>query len=61
MPPMENANHTNSEFFVHFILNSLDMGFLLVVYFILSRLLHLAFSDKLGLLCMPHLGVGTPS
>ena len=30
-----------------------------VVYFILSRLLYLAFSANLGLLCMPHPGIGT--
>ena len=29
-----------------------------VVYFILSRLLYLAFSANLGLLCMPHPGIG---
>ena len=29
-----------------------------VVYFILSRLLFLAFSANLGLLCMPHPGMG---
>ena len=29
-----------------------------VVYFILSRLLYLAFSANLGLLCMPHPGMG---
>ena len=29
-----------------------------VVYFILSRLLYLAFSPNLGLLCMPHPGMG---
>ena len=29
-----------------------------VVYFILSRLLCLAFSANLGLLCMPHTGMG---
>ena len=29
-----------------------------VVYFILSRLLYLAFSANLGLLCMPHSGMG---
>ena len=29
-----------------------------VVYFILSRLLYLAFSASLGLLCMPHPGMG---
>ena len=28
-----------------------------VVYFILSRLLYLAFSANLGLLCMPHPGM----
>ena len=30
---------------------------LVVVYFILSRLLYLAFSVNLGLLCMPHPGM----
>ena len=34
------------------------MIFVVVVYFILSRLLYLAFSAKLGLLCMPHPGMG---
>ena len=29
-----------------------------VVYFILSRLLYLAFSANLGLLCMPHPNMG---
>ena len=29
-----------------------------VVYFILGRLLYLAFSANLGLLCMPHPGMG---
>ena len=29
------------------------------VYFILSRLLYLAFSANLGLLCMPHPGIGS--
>ena len=29
-----------------------------VVYFILSRLLYLAFSANLGLLCMPHPSMG---
>ena len=29
-----------------------------VVYFILSRLLYLALSANLGLLCMPHPGMG---
>ena len=29
-----------------------------VVYFILSRLLFLAFSANLGVLCMPHSGMG---
>ena len=28
-----------------------------VVYYILSRLLYLAFSANLGLLCMPHPGM----
>ena len=32
--------------------------FVVVVYFILSRLLFLAFSANLGLLCMPHPGIG---
>ena len=32
--------------------------FVVVVYFILSRLLFLAFSANLGLLCMPHPGMG---
>ena len=32
--------------------------FVFVVYFILSRLLYLAFSANLGLLCMPHPGMG---
>ena len=32
-----------------------------VVYFILSRLLYLAFKANLGLLCKPILGMGTPS
>ena len=32
-----------------------------VVYFILSRLLYLAYSANLGLLCMPHPGMGVPS
>ena len=42
----------------------LDNSFVVVVvvvvvgYFILSRLLYLAFSANLGLLCMPHLGMG---
>ena len=31
---------------------------IVVVYFILSRLLYLAFSANLGLLCMPHPGMG---
>ena len=33
-------------------------GIVVVVYFILSRLLYLAFSANLGLLCMPHPGMG---
>jgi len=32
--------------------------FVVVVYFILSRLLYLAFSANLGLLCMAHPGMG---
>ena len=32
--------------------------FVVVVYFVLSRLLYLAFSASLGLLCMPHPGMG---
>ena len=32
--------------------------FVVVVYFILSRLLYLVFSANLGLLCMPHPGMG---
>ena len=31
---------------------------IVVVYFILSRLLYLAYSTNLGLLCMPHPGMG---
>ena len=31
---------------------------LLLFYFILSRLLYLAFSANLGLLCMPNPGMG---
>ena len=31
-----------------------------VAYFVLSRLLYLAFSATLGLLCMPHPGTGPP-
>ena len=42
----------------------LQMGLILlftlfvIVYFILSRLLYLAYSANLGLLCMPHPGMG---
>ena len=32
--------------------------FVVVVYFILSGLLYVAFSANLGLLCMPHPGMG---
>ena len=32
--------------------------FVVVVYFLLSRLLYLAFSANLGLLCMPHPSMG---
>ena len=35
-----------------------DPSFFFFVYFILSRLLYLAFSANLGLLCMPHPGMG---
>ena len=37
-----------------------NMKTVVVVYFILSRLLYLAFSANLGLLCMPHPGMGDP-
>ena len=33
-------------------------NFVVVVYFVLSRLLYLALSANLGLLCMPHPGKG---
>ena len=33
-------------------------SYVVVVYSILSRLLFLAFSANLGLLCMPHPGMG---
>ena len=36
----------------------LGLRVVVVVYFILSRLLFLAFSANLGLLCMPHPGMG---
>ena len=36
----------------------ISLLFVVVVYFILSRLLYLAFSANLGLLCMPHPGMG---
>ena len=36
----------------------LDFFVVVVVYFILSRQLYLAFSANLGLLCMPHPGMG---
>ena len=35
-----------------------DLTTHIVVCFILSRLLYLAFSSNLGLLCMPHPGMG---
>ena len=35
-----------------------SMRLVVVVYFILSRLLYLAFSANLGLLYMPHPGMG---
>ena len=34
------------------------VGAFLAVYYILSRLLYLAFSANLGLLCMPYPGMG---
>ena len=34
------------------------MVVVVVVYFILSRLLYVALSANLGLLCMPHPGMG---
>ena len=37
---------------------TVQLFFCLFVYFILSRLLNLAFSANLGLLCMPHPGMG---
>ena len=41
-------------------LPNIDIGIFVVAffYFILSRLLYLAYSAKLGLLCMPHPGMG---
>ena len=41
--------------FVHF---TIFVVVVVVVYFILSRLLYLAFSAKIGLLGMPHPGMG---
>ena len=35
-----------------------DFAVVVVVYFILSRLLYLAYSANLGLLGMPHSGMG---
>ena len=40
------------------ILRSFVVVVVVVVYFILSRLLYLAFSANLGLLCMLHPGMG---
>ena len=37
---------------------SQQIAVVVVVYFILSRLLYLAFTANLGLLCMPHPGMG---
>ena len=37
---------------------AIDFVVVVVVYFILRRLLYLAFSVNLGLLCMPHPGMG---
>ena len=42
-------------------MNTVAGGFVIavaVVYFVLSRLLYLAYSANLGLLCMPHPGMG---
>ena len=51
-----------SHVFVYLRFNSKEPGSVIVVvvvYFILSRLLlYLAFSANLGLLCMPHPGMG---
>ena len=38
-------------------LGSFVVAVVVVVYFILSRLLYLAYSATLGLLCMPHPGM----
>jgi len=35
-----------------------DVVVVVAVYFILSRLLYLAYSTNVGLLCMPHPGMG---
>ena len=42
------------------VIASTSMPFVVVVfvYFIFSRLLYLAYSANLGLLCMPHPGMG---
>ena len=32
--------------------------FVVIAYFILSKLLYLTFSANLGLVCMPHSGMG---
>ena len=42
----------------HTLVNQLYVAVVVVVYFISSRLLYLAFSANLGLLCMPHPGMG---
>ena len=39
---------------------TVGLAVVVVVYFILSRLLYLAFSANLGLLCMPHPGMRDP-
>ena len=40
------------------VVKSFAVVVVVVVYFILSRLLFLAFSANLGLLCMPYPGMG---
>ena len=58
------SNSSNSEvlatFFRFYALHIAVCVFLVVVvvYFVLSRLLYLAYSANLGLLCMPHPGMG---
>ena len=44
--------------YIPFLYRQVKFGIVVVAYFILSRLLYLAFSANLGLLCMPHPGMG---